>query len=88
MDKSAIVLTLVASADGVNGYTVVIISIVDDNETPDSTIWFEEQVYRFSTNPDRIGTIGAVKAFSQNEESISYSITDNSGKSDFDLIGI
>lgn len=78
-------LTIVASADGVSGYSVVIISIVDDNETPDSTIWFEEQVYRFSTNPDRIGTIGTVKAFSKNEESISYSIT---GKSNLDLIGI
>lgn len=81
-DETVIVLTIVASVDGLHGYTVVVISLIDSREDdfPESIIWFEESVYRFDANPDRLGAIGTVKAVSKFEENVLYSATDESGK--------
>lgn len=78
-NKAVIVLTIVATAGELNGYAIVIISI-DDSESVDSTIEFEEEIYKFNTDPERVGVIGVVKATSTSGEAISYSLTDESGK--------
>lgn len=78
-NSSVIVLTIVATVEDRSGYTVVIISII--SEPADSTIEFEEESYRFNTEPDRVGVIGAVRAVSTSAtESITYSISATEGK--------
>lgn len=79
-DGSIIILTIVATVEDKQGYAVVIISYTSESSV-ETVIEFEEDIYRFSTDPDRIGVIGAVRAVSTSTtEVISYSITDSDGK--------
>lgn len=79
-DKSIIVLTIIASVDKMNGYTVVLLSLIDNTVSSNSSIEFEQDNYKFIAYSDRTGVIGAVKAVSTIAETISYRIVNETGK--------